>query len=395
MLSPPAERRKNMGAGAHHSASFVSPEMAALPPSAPIEETTEFDPARTGPRHLFGDRAAVLYVRPPTGATASPPALADLPLGGSVAGQFLVLEVETRAGDTPHTIVTLGTRGGRLTTAPFWPSQVHRLTGVTRGRVVEVRGLIGCWRDRRQLVVESLKLLPDDQISWPDLVPSIGDTSPWWHTLDSWRAQLSAPRLAGLLSSFFDDLHFRRRFEACPGSLTGHHAKLGGLLQHTCEVAHLALSVGHLTPGVDAELLLAGALLHDIGKIDSYHWEGPFETTTAGQVLGHVVLGVLLLDRMVHSNATPQCSAAELRLLHHLILSHHGQYAFGAPVLPMTLEAEILHHADLTSARTATMAEALTQGEHFSHGGELSSRSLWQLDHRRLWRGASDWGRDG
>jgi 3'-5' exoribonuclease len=309
-----------------------------------------------------------------------------------VRAPFLVLDLETRGGDAAHTIITFGHAGGRIRSAPFWASEHHRIAHLIRGQAVEVAGTIGYWRDRRQLMVESIRILPPGQIPWHELLPSCGDPAPWWRLLDGWRETIRGPRLAQTLALFFDDRGFRIRFERCPASLNGHHARLGGLLQHTCEVAHLALAAARLAPTADRDLILAGALLHDIGKVESYSWEGLFEPTIPGRALGHVILGSLLLDRAVHAARHPPCTREELELLHHLILSHHGKLEFGSPVLPLTLEAEILSHADLTSARGASMAEALNDPELFPDGAPVSVRSLWQLDQRRVWRGRSDWG---
>src|SRR6266850_7143223 len=98
--------------------------------------------------------------------------------------------------------------------------------------------------------------------------------------------------------------------------------------------------------------------------------------------MGHVVLGALLLDRVVRAAPAPPCTEAELLILQHLILSHHGQLEFGAPIQPLSLEAEILCHADLTSARVATMEEVIGDPEHFPGEASLSDRPLWQLDRR-------------
>ncbi|HXI20377.1 MAG TPA: HD domain-containing protein [Gemmatimonadales bacterium] len=306
---------------------------------------------------------------------------------------MLILEIERRAGDHPHAILWLGDASGRLPSAPFWSADQGRLVGLRRGDVVAVRGRITSWRDRRQLAIDSLQVLPGERAPWEDLLPSIGDRAPWWSRLDAWRCGLGSPRLRAALAIFFDDRDFRHRFGECPASTSGHHAKLGGLLQHSCEVAHLALTLARATPAADPDLLLAGALLHDIGKLDSYRWDGPFETTVTGHVLGHVVLGCLRFDRAVGTAPNPPLTPSELILLQHLILSHHGRAEFGAPVRPMTLEAEILHYADDASARTDAMASALADPGLFPDGAEVSVRPLWQLDQRRVWRGRSAWGR--
>ncbi len=317
--------------------------------------------------------------------------LPSLAVGQRVQDPFLVFEVEQRGGDNPHTILTLSNRSGRLQTAPFWSSELSRIAGISKGDVVQVIGEVAAYRERRQLKVTSIRVLPKETIAWRDLMPSVGDVTPYWETLDRWRREISGPRLAGTLALFYDDPDFRHHYGECPASLSGHHAELGGLLQHTTEVAAIARAIARVS-GADQDLVLAGVLLHDIGKLESYSWEGSFEMTEAGSLLGHVVLGSLMLDRRLNQPANPPCTPQEVRLLQHLILSHHGKLEFGAAVTPMTLEAEVLHYADNASAKTASMADALTDPDNFSAEGLISARSVWQLDKRRVYRGESDWG---
>jgi 3'-5' exoribonuclease len=323
-----------------------------------------------------------------------PTNLSALQIGERLQEALLVLEVEHRGGDAPHTILTLGNQWGRLASAPFWSSDQPRIAGIAKGDVVQVIGELSVYRDRRQLTVTSIRVLPKDGIDWRSLLPSVGEVTPYWQALDRWRHELSAPRLRDTLALFYDDFDFRHQYEQCPASLTGHHAALGGLLKHTAEVAVIARVIGRVA-GADLELLLAGVLLHDVGKVEAYTWEGPFGSTDAGALIGHVVLGSLMLERRVAAAPRPPCTAFELGILHHLILSHHGNREFGAPVEPLTLEAEVLHHADDASAKTASMAQALNDPQHFVGESLLSQRGIWQLDQRRAYRGVSDWGRSG
>jgi 3'-5' exoribonuclease len=325
----------------------------------------------------------------------APFVLPEAPFGTKVLDRLIVLDVESRGGDTPHTILTFGNASGRLASAPFWPSEGPRLAGVTRGQAVDVTGTVGSYRGRRQLQVETLRVVPQQDVDWTALMPSVGGVDQYWRALDRWRAKLRAPRLAQTLGLFYDDPGFRSRYEQCPASIRGHHAALGGLLQHTWEVARIGLGMARTWPKADADLVLAGALLHDIGKIESYRWEGVFEMTVPGAVVGHVVLGALLLDRRVRTAIPPPCTEDELLLLQHLLLSHHGLLEFGAPVAPMTLEAELLHHADNASAKLTAMGEGLEEPENFSGTDPVSTRLLWHLDKRRLWRISPDWGRPG
>lgn len=318
--------------------------------------------------------------------------LRRLAVGERVQDPLLVWEVENRgSGETLFTVLTLGNSSGRLESAPFWNEAQAQIAGVSRGDVVQVIGEVGLYREKRQLKVSSIRVLPRTGIDWRQLLPSIDDAAPFWDTLDRWRKEIRRPRLAKVLSLFFDDPDFRSRFELCPAATAGHHAELGGLLRHVTEVASIGRAIGRACRA-DQELVLAGALLHDIGKLESYTWDGAFGTTECGALLGHVVLGVLMLDRRVAEEAVSPCTDEELMILEHMILSHHGRLEFGAAVQPMTLEAEILHYADNASAKTASMSDALRDPENFPDGGPLSARGIWTLDRRKAWRGASDWG---
>ncbi len=343
--------------------------------------------SHTGPAPL---PPALPFAQAPPDRVPNP---APLGPGSQVTGRFLVSDVQARGGEFPHTILLLTRAGERIATAPFWEAERHRIEGVARGDVVEVAGSVGLYRGRPQLQVDSLRPLLPEAIAWDELLPSVGPVTAYWESLDQWRAALTAPRLAAVLGLFYDDPNFRARYQRCPASLAGHHAALGGLLLHTVEVAVLTQELARLYPTADPELLLAGALLHDIGKLEAYRWERGFGSTEAGSAIGHVVLGALLLERRIRAAPAPPCTEAELLLLQHLVLSHHGRLEFGAPVVPMTLEAELLHHADLASARGAAMDAALREPANFPDGAPVSARPLWQLDHRKVWRGKSDWGR--
>ena len=334
-----------------------------------------------------------IAARPPL-APPDVPTPSDLPglaPGDRVHEPFLVLEVETRRGDHPHTVLTLGNCTGAIPTAPFWSAEQAKVAGITRRTVVHVTGEVSTYRDRRQLNVTSIQVLPTGVVESLQLLPSVGNLHRHWACLDRLRHQVERPRLRAVLDLFYENPEFRRRYEECPASIEGHHARLGGLLKHTAEVATIALSIASAA-GADRELVVAGVLLHDIGKLEAYRWDGVFEATDLNALHGHVVLGAMLLDRTVRACPHPPCTELELSILIHLILSHHGGQEFGAPVPPRTLEGEVIHHADNASAKTASMSQALGTAGHFSDGAQVSRAGIWQVDRRRLYRGRSDWG---
>jgi 3'-5' exoribonuclease len=237
--------------------------------------------------------------------------------------------------------------------------------------------------------VVSVRALPKGSVPLDQLLPSVGALDRYWESLDGWRSEITKPRLAQVLALFFEDEQFRRDYGSCPAAVRGHHAALGGLLKHTTEVAAIGRTLARVS-GADGDLVLAGALLHDIGKLEAYRWDRPFEFTDAGRLLGHVVLGALQFERRLDEEPQPPCTEFERELLLHLILSHHGQLEFGSPVVPMTLEAETLHWADNASAKLASMSDVLADPERFPEG--RFSLPQWALDRRRVFKGQSDWG---
>ncbi len=317
----------------------------------------------------------------------TPLSLPDLAVGARVEGPFVVWEVEqrTQADGSPYVILTLANSSGRLKTAPFWSSDLHKVDGLQKGAVVSVIGEVGLYKTDRQLKTTSVRPVPREMADWSQLLPSVGDVAPWWSSVEKWRAEMADGPWRRAVALLYDDPDFRAQYERCPASLANHHAELGGLLKHTVEVGAIARPMVKAS-GASWDLVLAGVLLHDIGKLEAYRWDGLFEMTEAGSLLGHVVLGSLMLDRRLDETDEPVVTERERLLLQHLILSHHGELQFGSPVRPMTLEAEVLHFADIASASTANVAAALRERANFGEG-ESVSKPIWSLDRRRVYRG--------
>jgi len=321
----------------------------------------------------------------------SPTQIPSAQAGDSIQDTFLVLEVDARTLDSgdPYTFLRLGNNTGEIQTEPFWPARQNEIAGIRKGHPVQVVGEIQLYRKKKQIKVTSIRVLPAESVELSALLPSVGPVERYWQKIDGWRDEIAKPRLKAVLALFFDDEEFRRAFERCPASTRGHHAQLGGLLKHTTEVAVIARAVAR-SCGADIDLVLAGVLLHDIGKMESYSWHGTFDFTEAGALVGHLALGALMLDRRLDEEPEPPCTEAERRVLLHLVLSHHGRLEYGSPITPMTLEAEVIHWSDNASAKTASVADALGDDENFVDGSV--SKPQWTLDHRRVFRTNCSWG---
>ena len=318
--------------------------------------------------------------------------------GERVTGELLVFDradKKTTAGD-PFVVLTLGNSTGRIETSPIWSDKLEWADGVRCGKVVQAIGDVTVYAKggpaKRQLSLSGpVRVLPDEMFRAEEFLPSIdGDASRLWAWIDRVRGELDSSTLRRVLDLFFCDDDFRVRFERTPASTGGHHAKLGGLLLHVFEVTNIAKQIAR-TMHANTDLVIAGALLHDIGKLEAYEiGPGGFTYTSCGLLLGHVVLGSLMLERRIAAAGVPMCSDGQLTELHHMILSHHGSLEFGSPVKPMTTEAEIVHWADEASAKATDMMELLGDDDLFTGGHEYTDRQHWRVG-RRIWRRPHDW----
>ncbi|HYD54839.1 MAG TPA: HD domain-containing protein [Gemmatimonadaceae bacterium] len=327
-------------------------------------------------------------------------AIPTLSPGDRVQHELLVYdrtERKTNAGD-PFVVLTLGNATGRIETAPIWSNQLEWAEGARSGKIVQVVGDVSLYGrngvGKKQLSLTApVRVLPDERFTAREFLPSIEtDPQALWNLIDGFRAKIESQTLRRVLDLFFADDAFRVQFEQTPGSTQGHHARLGGLLQHTWEVANIARQTAR-TMGrrINHDLVIVGALLHDVGKVEAYEvGPGGFTYTPCGLLVGHVVLGTLMLERRLARIATDVCTPGQLLELQHMILSHHGSLEFGSPVVPMTAEAEIVHRADEASAKATDFLETLDDAELFAGGKEYTDRSVWRLG-RRVWKRPHGW----
>lgn len=326
--------------------------------------------------------------------------LRNAPVGARVEHEFLVrdrVERTTRAG-LPFIILTLTNRTGSIDSSPIWSEKLDWAAGAEKGKVVQVVGDIGSFGNdgakKRQLEITApLRVLPAEEFDPTEFLPHVDmDVERLWDTIDKLREAMTSQSVKDAVSLFFGDDDFRVAFERTPGAVNGHHAQLGGLLLHVCEVATFARTIARTIRAANVDLAVAGALLHDIGKVEAYAVapEG-FAHTPTGMLLGHVTLGALMFDRRVEASGIDLTLAQRNELL-HFILSHHGSLEFGSPVQPMTIEAEILHWADEASAKATDMVDEFADPELFPPGSmaEISAKRSWRMG-RKLWRRPAPW----
>ena len=193
-------------------------------------------------------------------------------------------------------------------------------------------------------------------------------------------AALSQPHLRELLQTIMTDSRVTERFKRAPAAKRMHHAYIGGLLDHTLSLIHLCQLVAQNYPEINLELLVAGAILHDIGKIEELSYSRSFDYTTEGRLLGHIVMEVIYVNQVInHMVDFPE----ELRMqLLHLLVAHHGKNEFGSPKIPMTLEALILHYLDDLDSKIQVMTALSAEDT----GGDADWTGYNQLLERYVYR---------
>jgi 3'-5' exoribonuclease len=318
--------------------------------------------------------------------------LDSIAIGDRVQHELMVRarDEKTTKNGAPYAILALGNSTGEIS-ATVWSEELPSIEGVGVGNIVQVIGTVDDYKGRRQLKLTApLRVVSQAAVDLTDFLPSTGiDPVKLWERVDEWREQMPVT-LRTAVDLFFADDAFRTVFQRTPGAPRGHHAQLGGLLLHVVEVANIARHATQTMRG-NVELVTAGALLHDIGKVEAYTISAAgFEHSTAGRLLGHIVLGSLMLDQRL-ATLPPEALSEEHRLeLHHFIQSHHGIPEFGAAVRPMTLEAELLHYADQSSAKGNDFTEAVSDRDLFPADESFSVRTSWRLE-RRVWRRRHEW----
>lgn len=283
----------------------------------------------------------------------------ELAEGARVDSQFALGSKEmrsTRAGEA-YLALELGDRTGRIPAVYFRPTS--EATAIPSGGVVRVRGVVSTYRGYKRISVEHL--VPSGGYDPADLIESSRRAQD--EVIAEFKALAGTIRdreMRRIIKAVFGDRSFFERFVVCPGARAHHHAYLGGLIEHTLAVATLCRVLGSTYPGVDTDMLLTAALLHDVGKVDELTYDTAVSYTDEGRLLGHVILSERRL-REAAAALSPSLPAGLLTRLSHAVLSHHGDSERGAPKRPSTIEALLLQHADDLDA-TASDFLALAGG---------------------------------
>jgi len=300
--------------------------------------------------------------------------------GQRVEANFVIRKLEFKEyGGRKFLSLEFGDNTGRIG-GVCWEGFDEYIGKFVPGNIVRVTGAVGTYKEMPQITVSLLESVAPAAIDPADFLPR-GPREPqaMLEEIDRIIAGIKDPHYRGLLHEIFGDGVIRRKFAVTPAAKLWHHCYIGGLAEHTLNVVKLCEAAADLYKQVDRDLLITGALLHDLGKIDTYSMNNFFDYTDEGRLLGHIVIAdKLICSKMSRLEGFPN---EKKMMIRHLVLSHQGTYDQASPVLPQVLEANILYIVDLLDSRAGgilkVMSKSKQPGQRWSGYVKLLERYLY------------------
>jgi 3'-5' exoribonuclease len=311
--------------------------------------------------------------------------------GDTIDEIYLVNDKQLRANRNGNLYlqIELRDRTGSIS-ARLWNAGENLFRMFEVGDFLLARGKVQLFQGALQVILSHIERAEAEKVELADFLPHTEqDVSKLLERLRGPLLRLANPNLRALAECFFMDDDFVRGFCQVPAGVRNHHAYLGGLLEHVVTLLDAAERLLPLYPALDRDLLLMGIFLHDIGKVRELSYHKVFAYSDEGQLIGHLVIGVEMLNEKVSRvpDLTGEPFPAELLLrLKHMILSHHGTYEFGSPRLPMTPEAIALHYLDNLDAKIHSFTRDIREDRNQASSWTPFNQSL----QRRLFKGATD-----
>lgn len=283
--------------------------------------------------------------------------------------------------------LTLADRTGQIK-GVVWDQVEHIAAEARVGDFVKVTASASEYRGALQLVIKSLAAVSQESVSAADFLPATPrNIDQMLERLKALTRNMTCDHLKALVTSFWNDDEFIQLFKKAPAAKKMHHAYLGGLLEHTLSMAVLADKIaGHYT-GVDRDLLLAGVVLHDIGKVRELTYDHAIDYTDEGRLLSHIVIGLEMVETKISRiDGFPAQKAAMIK---HMIVSHHGAREFGSPEPPKTIEAVLLNYIDEIDSRVNAIREFMSVDD-----GSASWTPYHRLLERHFFKGDANGSND-
>ena len=244
--------------------------------------------------------------------------------------------------------ITLSDKTGSIK-GVMWDNIDETVTGITSGNFVNIRGKISEYKGALQLIVKSISQVSSDSVNPSDFLPATSRNidDMFMHILKI-TGSIETSYLKELFERFWNDDEFVSGFKTAPAAKKMHHAYIGGLLEHSLSMAILTNKiVNHYSEyykGINKDMLIAGAILHDIGKIREFDYKYSIDYSDQGRLLSHIVIGIEMIDEKLRK--IKDFPEEQALLLKHMIVSHHGVREFGSPEPPKTIEAVLLNYID-------------------------------------------------
>ncbi len=286
--------------------------------------------------------------------------VADLQPDQAVSSLFLVRDKEIRTSSATGKSwlqLELVDRTGTIE-AKMWDNFTDIAATFERDDIVKIRARVKVYRGKSELSIEQVIPARQGEYSLEDFLPHTKqDIEQLYRSVCSTAAGVSNPWLNALLKSVLEDPAIAAKLRRAPAAMTMHHAFIGGLLEHIVSLCALCKFAASQYTEVNSDLLYAGAILHDLGKIQELTYNRGFAYSTEGELLGHIVIGLAMVRRKIE--AIQGFPAPVATLVEHMIVSHHGSYEFGSPRLPMVREAVLLHYLDDLDSKMGAMRATL------------------------------------
>ncbi len=287
------------------------------------------------------------------------PFVTDLNSEQSITTFFLVREKEirnTREGK-PYLRLELGDRSGTIE-ARMWEQFDVAVKDIGRDDFVKVSARVEIYRNKPQLALQQLRLAKPEEVDLADFLPHTKeDVGKLYAQLFEYAGSIGNPWLKKLVTGIISDPGIAAKYKRAPAAKVMHHAYLGGLLEHVIGLCGLAKQIAAHYPELNVDLLLTAAILHDVGKLEELCYERAISYTVEGQLLGHIMMEFETVSKAM--DAIDGFPANLKTVVQHLLISHHGQYEFGSPKLPVIREAMAFHYMDDLDSKLAAVRAAL------------------------------------
>lgn len=309
--------------------------------------------------------------------------VADAPRfdGETVTTFFALSSIQARdkrSGDGQYLALVLSDKTGSFE-ARMWEDFASVLETCDEGCYVKVQGQVSKYQNKFQITLTKMRLAASSEVDAADFVPaSRYNVDEMWSELRGYLEAFQNDDLRRLVFAFLDDPMIGRAYREAPAAKMLHHAWLGGLLEHVVTLVRVCRAAAPFYPEVDPDLLVTGAILHDIGKVRELSWGTTFGYTVEGQMIGHISIAQGMLREKAAS--LPNFPPKLLTLVEHMILSHHGRREFGSPVLPMTPEAILLSTLDDLEAKMQAMRNEFARDEAAGKSGAQTTEWVRSME---------------